>query len=103
MPDLGPVVFSVAMKEGSSEKNHLDFSDDYVYLSWVIAVGDWEGADFCAPQLGFQFPIKSGQIFAVRTRTLAHCSSPITSGRRIVFTCFAERILLQQAENEIIH
>ncbi len=74
--DLGPVVFSVAMKEGSSEKVHLDFSDDYAYLSWVIAVGDWEGADFCAPQLGIRFPVCSGQMFAVRTRTLAHCSSP---------------------------
>lgn len=89
------------MKEGASEFIHIDFSDRLDYFCWVLAVGDWEGGEFCAPQLGVKFPIRPGQIFAVRARYLAHCSTPI-KGRRIVFTFFAEGNLLTHAEKEAL-
>ncbi|PBK85983.1 hypothetical protein ARMGADRAFT_941228, partial [Armillaria gallica] len=81
---------------------HLDFSDDYSYLSWLFTVGEWTGAEFCAPQLGVNFPICASQLFAVRTRCLAHYSAPTISGRRVVFSCFTERMLLKRSQDEIL-
>lgn len=43
--DLGPCVFSIAMKEGASEVVHLDFSDSPDWFAWVVAVGDWTGGE----------------------------------------------------------
>ncbi|KAF9017876.1 hypothetical protein BDZ89DRAFT_960702, partial [Hymenopellis radicata] len=102
MCDVGPSVFSIAMKEGSSEFIHLDFSDRPDYFCWVLPVGDWTGGEFCAPQLGVKFPIRPGQAFAVRARYLAHCSAPV-HGRRVVFTCFVEGNLLTHAEEEALN
>lgn len=99
--DLGPCFFAVAVKEGASEWLHLDYSDDLEFFAWVVAVGDWTGGEFCAPQLGVKFPIRPGQVLAVRARYLAHCSSPLV-GRRVVFTCFAEATLLKRADREAL-
>lgn len=87
------------MKEGSSELYHLDWNDDTDHPTIVIPVGPgWEGGEFCAPQLGIKIPIRPGQVFLVMARILAHCSSPVTAGRRLIFTCFADHTLLRKAD-----
>ena len=85
--------FTVAVKEGGSEILHLDWSDGKKTITWVFAVGDWKGCEFVAPQLGVRVPIVPGHLFRVLSRTLAHFTTPITSGRRVVFTCFTDQNL----------
>ena len=94
---FGGAFFTVAAKEGSSEIIHLDFNDDPNGVSWVVPLGDWEGGEFCLPQLGIKIPIQSGQILGAMTRILAHCSAPVTKGFRIVLTLFADKNLLKHA------
>ncbi|KAG1885905.1 uncharacterized protein F5891DRAFT_891420, partial [Suillus fuscotomentosus] len=48
--------------------------------AFVFAVGDWEGGEFCVPQLGIKIPVRPGQLLAVLARVLAHFSAPVTSG-----------------------
>ncbi|SJL03176.1 uncharacterized protein ARMOST_06522 [Armillaria ostoyae] len=100
--DFGPAFFSIAMKDGSSEHVHLDFSDDIHTMTWIIPIGDWEGGEFCIPQLGIGIPLKPGQVLAIRTWLLAHCNAPITAGRRVVFTCFSEKTVLKHADLHIL-
>lgn len=92
--DLGPVAFSVAVKEGGSELLHADFSDDFSHFSYVFAVGDWTGGAWSAPQTKQSYPIVRGDVLAARTHLLAHCSQPL-QGRRFVFTLFTEKNLLK--------
>jgi hypothetical protein len=77
-PDLymGGPFFAVAAKEAGSGIVHLDWNDDRAIYAFVFAVGDWEGGEFCAPQLGIKIPIRPGQVLAV----LAHFSAPVMSG-----------------------
>ena len=91
--DFNGAFFTVAVKEGGSEILHLDWSDGRKTMTWVFAVGDWKGCEFVAPQLGVRVPIVPGHLFGVMSRTLAHFTTPITSGRRVVFTCFTDQNL----------
>ncbi|KAJ7575065.1 hypothetical protein C8J56DRAFT_720141, partial [Mycena floridula] len=78
---FGPAFGCVAFKYGASEIIHLDFSDDWRYLTWCLPVGEhWEGAFFVIPQLKIRIPIRPGKIYAVLAGVVAHCSTPITSG-----------------------
>lgn len=95
-PDVfmeGPF-FTIAVKEAGSGLVHIDWNDHPTMYAFVFAVGDWEGSEFCVPQLGIKIPTKPGQILAVLARVLAHFSSPVTAGRRIVFTCFTDSLLV---------
>ncbi|TDL16325.1 hypothetical protein BD410DRAFT_731529 [Rickenella mellea] len=96
--DFGGAFFCVAVKEGVSEKVHIDWNDGLFAFSWVIPVGDWEGGHFCAPQLNVNIPIRPGMIFCVMTRTLAHCATQVTKGRRLVFTCFTDKYILKHCD-----
>ena len=93
---FGGAFFTVAIKEGSSEVIHLDFNDDPNGISWIVPLGDWEGGEFCLPQLGIKIPIRSGQILGAMTRILAHCSAPV-KGFRIILTLFADKFLLDHS------
>ncbi|KAG1724816.1 uncharacterized protein EDB91DRAFT_1002403, partial [Suillus paluster] len=77
---MGGPFFAVAAKEAGSGIVHLDWNDDKVIYAFVFAVGDWEGGEFCAPQLGIKIPVRPGQVLAVLARVLAHFSTPVTSG-----------------------
>lgn len=96
--DFGGSFFIVAVKEGSSEILHIDFNDDPNCVSWVILLGDWTGGEFCLPQLGVRIPVRPGQALAVMTKILVHCTTPITSGRRIILTLFTDRTLLKHGD-----
>ena len=89
--DFKGAFFTIAVKEGSSEIVHIDWNDGIKTMTWIFAVGDWEGAEFVAPQLGVKVPIVAGHMLGVMSRTLAHLSTPIRSGRRVVFTCFTDQ------------
>ncbi|KAJ7016280.1 hypothetical protein C8F04DRAFT_1281994 [Mycena alexandri] len=93
--DFGGLFTTMAVKEGGSERIHIDWNDNLHKYALIFAAGDWEGGEFCIPQLGIRIPLRPGQVLAVRTRLLAHCTAPITSGRRLVFTCFTNSLLLE--------
>ena len=94
--EFGVAFFTIAVKEGSSELIHLDFNDDKEGISWIVPLGDWEGGEFCVPQLNLKIPIQSGQILGAMTRTLTHCSAPV-KGRRVILTLFADKTLLKHS------
>ncbi|KIJ94474.1 hypothetical protein K443DRAFT_125203 [Laccaria amethystina LaAM-08-1] len=71
--DFKGAFFTIAVKEGG--------------------MGDWEGGEFVAPQLGVRVPIVPGHLFSMMSRTVAHFTTPITSGQRVVFTCFTDKNL----------
>lgn len=96
--NFGGIFCTVAVKEGASELLHLDWNDDEDNMAFVLPVGDWEGGEFCSPQLGEKIPICPGQVFAVTARVLVHCSAPVTNGRRVVFTLFTDNILLKHGD-----
>ncbi|KAJ7241227.1 hypothetical protein B0H12DRAFT_46633 [Mycena haematopus] len=98
--DFGGVITTVECKEGGSEKIHLDWFDNLNIFAWVTAIGDFEGANFCTPQLGGQMVSKPGSLLGARTQLLAHCCTPI-SGRRIVFTFFVDSCLFEKTMHEL--
>jgi hypothetical protein len=97
---MGGPFFALAVKESGSGVVHLDWNDNRGIYAYIFAVGDWEGGEFCIPQLGIKIPVRPGQVLAVLARVLAHFSAPVTSGRRIVFTCFTDTLLFKHAHPE---
>jgi hypothetical protein len=92
--DFGGLFFTIAVKEGSSDRFHIDWNDNLQKYAIIFCAGDYEGGEFCVPQLGERIPLRPGSVIAVRTRLLAHCSAPLT-GRRLVFTCFTDSTMLE--------
>ncbi|KAJ6609188.1 hypothetical protein B0H10DRAFT_2194014 [Mycena sp. CBHHK59/15] len=86
---------TIAVKEGSSERVHVDWGDNLHRYAFVFTAGDYIGGDFCVPQLGNRIAVPPGAVLAARTRLLAHCSTP-AQGRRLVFTCFVDSMLFEQ-------
>ncbi|KAG2150790.1 hypothetical protein DEU56DRAFT_688069, partial [Suillus clintonianus] len=48
--------FAVTIKEAGSSVMHLDWNDNRAIYTYIFAVGDWEGGEFCILQLGIQDP-----------------------------------------------
>lgn len=96
--DFGGAFFTVAIKEGSSEHIHIDFNDHLHSLTWLVPLRDYSGGDFLAPQLGEAIPVLPGDVFGAMTRSLGHCGTPITRGRRLVLTCFTDNTLIRHSE-----
>ncbi|KAJ7448306.1 hypothetical protein B0H11DRAFT_1744453, partial [Mycena galericulata] len=92
--DFGGLFFTIAVKEGNSEIIHIDWNDNMHKFALIFCAGDYQGGEFCVPQLGVRVPLRPGSVIAARTRLLAHCSAPL-SGRRLVFTCFTDSTLLE--------
>ncbi|KAJ7579430.1 hypothetical protein C8J56DRAFT_756713, partial [Mycena floridula] len=96
---FGPAFSCVAFKYGASEIIHLDFSDDWRYLTWCMPIGEhWEGAFFVIPQLNIKIPVRPGKMYAVLAGVVAHCSTPITAGQRLILTGFMQKDLLKRAD-----
>ncbi|KAF6749787.1 hypothetical protein DFP72DRAFT_818552, partial [Ephemerocybe angulata] len=96
--DFGGAFFAVAVKEGSSEIPHIDFNDHPLSMTWLVALGDWEGAEFSLPQIGCNIPVRPGQALGAMTRRLVHCGTPVTEGRRLVLTMFTDNTLIKHSE-----
>lgn len=99
--DFDGAFFNVAIKEGGSERVHLDFNDHKKMPSWVLAVGQWKGGMLSLPQLHANIPILGGQLLSAMTGTLAHSTRPI-EGRRIVFTFFSDKFLLEHVNETAV-
>ncbi|KAJ7105050.1 hypothetical protein C8R43DRAFT_963721 [Mycena crocata] len=95
--DFGTLFSSMAVKEGSSSKIHIDWNDNLSKYALIWVVGHFTGAEFCVPQLYMRIPLRQGMLLAVRTRLLAHCATVVGSGRRVVFTCFTDSMVFEQA------
>lgn len=95
--DFKGVFFTVAVKEGSSEYFHIDFNDYKDGITWVVPLGDWEGGELCLPQLGIKIPICAGQALGVMSGVLAHCSAPITRGKRLILTLFTDKFIVKNS------
>ena len=92
--DFGGAFYCVAVKEGVSERIHVDFNDSKKTITWIFLVGDWEeGAELVAPQLGIKVPVRPGQMVGFMSGVIAHFNLPITTGRRVIFTCFTDQLL----------
>ncbi|KAF8214519.1 hypothetical protein K438DRAFT_1446246, partial [Mycena galopus ATCC 62051] len=78
--DFGGLFITMAIKEGSSEEDHIDWNDPLFKYAIVFTVGEYTGADFVLPQLGRRIPFPPGSIFLVRTRLLVHCATLVASG-----------------------
>jgi hypothetical protein len=86
---------TVAVKEGVSEKVHVDHNDGGI--TWIIPVGEWEGAQLQLPQLGCGINLSPGDALGFQGRFLAHYNTPISSGTRLVLTCFTCRNVVTSA------
>jgi hypothetical protein len=93
--------FTVAVKEGSSDIIHIDYNDDLDGITWVIPLGDFEGADLFCPQLGVRVPIAPGQVFGGIMRRVAHAATPISHGRRVVLTCFCDKFTMKRGDKSV--
>jgi hypothetical protein len=90
---------TVAVKEGVSENLHVDYNDGGI--TWVIPLGDWEGAQLQLPQLKISIGLVPGDILGFQGRLLAHYNTPISSGTRVVLTCFTCRNVLSTAQEHV--
>ena len=98
--NFGPAFSTIAMKMGSSEVIHFDCNDDPRFLTWLIPVGHWLGGRIVLPQLNQSIELRPRCAFGFTARLLAHCSCPVTTGTRVIFTCFMEKNLLKHADEE---
>jgi hypothetical protein len=98
--DFGGMITTLAVKEGGSENMHVNWFDNLNMFAWVTAIGDFEGGDFCSPQLGGRMPCKPGSLLGARTRFLAHCCTPV-AGRRIVLTFFVDSCLFERTMRKL--
>ncbi|KAG1853094.1 hypothetical protein F4604DRAFT_1933366 [Suillus subluteus] len=72
--DFFGAFFAFAIKEGTSEITHIDWSDDINSITWLIALGEWEGGYLVLPQEGLErrIPIRPGDVFGFMARTLQY-------------------------------
>ncbi|KAJ7163193.1 hypothetical protein C8R46DRAFT_818286, partial [Mycena filopes] len=75
--NFGGLFFTIAIKEGSSERIHIDWNDCLQKYALIFCAGDYTGGDFCIPQLKIRIPLRPGSVLAVRTRLLAHCATEV--------------------------
>ncbi|KIL57144.1 hypothetical protein M378DRAFT_88260 [Amanita muscaria Koide BX008] len=84
--DFQSAFTAVAVKEGNSERIHIDSNDQGI--TWVLPIGEWEGGNLVFPQLGLEVPLRSGELLGFSANLLAHYCTRIKSGNRLVITMF---------------
>jgi hypothetical protein len=83
---------TVAVTNGVSNILHADKNNGG--LTWVIPLGDWEGADLCILQEGVQVAIKPGDAVVFQANFIAHFNSQVEWGNRLALKCFTDRNML---------
>ncbi|KAE9387620.1 hypothetical protein BT96DRAFT_1079083 [Gymnopus androsaceus JB14] len=96
--DFHGAFFAIAVKQGCSDRDHLDWGDDLEAMTFITAVDEWEGADLQTPELGFCFPLCQGELGAGKMRKMVHSAGSITSGRRITLTFFTSELLTKHGK-----
>lgn len=86
---------TVSVTYGASNILHADKNDGG--LTWVVPLGEWEGADLCIPQEQRKVEVRPGDIVAFQANFLGHFNSEILSGNRLAITCFTDRNILNRA------
>ncbi|KAG2088893.1 hypothetical protein BD769DRAFT_1372318, partial [Suillus cothurnatus] len=88
--DFGEAFFTLAIKEGISEIVHVNWNDDINSIIWLISLGDWEEGFivFTQNSIKCHIPIYAGDMLSFMACMLAHCTTSVTKGRRIILTCF---------------
>ncbi|KAJ3846754.1 hypothetical protein EV368DRAFT_88563 [Lentinula lateritia] len=74
--DFKGAFFAIAIKEGGSEINHLDWSDNPKGLTWVAPVGTWRGGDLKTIEMGLQTSIGPGDAIIANMREIVHAAAP---------------------------
>lgn len=92
--DLNGLGYTVFFKSSGEGSIHIDWNDALPWYTFLIPLGDFEGADLQLPQLGLRIPVIPRQALAFQGRLLAHCHSPILSGVRKVIVIFTHQTLL---------
>ncbi|KAF9060089.1 hypothetical protein BDP27DRAFT_1234659 [Rhodocollybia butyracea] len=97
--DFQGAFFALSIREGCSDRNHIDWSDDKEGRSWVTGVGSWKGASLRTPELGMETPVAPGEVILCNMRKVVHSASPITEGRRLTLTGFTCGLLAKHGLN----
>jgi hypothetical protein len=95
---MGGTFYTVAIKDGASEFYHIDLKDALFSWTFIVLIGNWSGGELCIPQIDRKIPVRQGQVIAIMTRLLVHCTAPIISGHRTVFTCFTNSVLMKHGK-----
>jgi hypothetical protein len=102
--DFGRAFFTLTIKEGSHEIIHVDWNDDINSITWLTPLQDWEGGFiiFTQNDVKYHIPIHAGDMFGFMACTLAHCTTPVTKGRRIILTCFSDSNVLRNGQFKLV-
>jgi hypothetical protein len=77
----------------SSEIIYIDWNNNLHKFTLVFCIVKGK---FCGLQIGYHIPLQLSAVLAVRTWLLAHCATVVGYGRRLVFTYFTNRPLLEK-------
>ncbi|KAG2045680.1 hypothetical protein BDR06DRAFT_965608 [Suillus hirtellus] len=103
--DFNGAFFCLAIKDGTSEIIHVDWNDGLDTITWLIALGEWEGGTIVIVYKGVErrIPLHAGSMFGFMSRTLPHFTTPVTAGCRTILTCFSDSNLLNRASKFTLH
>ncbi|KAI0078138.1 hypothetical protein K474DRAFT_1674314 [Panus rudis PR-1116 ss-1] len=97
--NFGRLFTTMALSEGGSQRNHVDWLDDPNLLAWVIPLGNFGQSYTCFPQLGKKYALRAGDACGMASRHLSHCAELLGVGQRDVITMFTHRSLVKAAED----
>lgn len=94
--DFGGAFTTVAVTNGVGDIAHTDRNDAGV--TWLLPLGEFEGADTCFTQLTTRIPLKEGDALAFQANFLAHKASPLLRGDRLALTCFTDKNIMRDSQ-----
>ncbi|KAF8327853.1 hypothetical protein F5887DRAFT_924642 [Amanita rubescens] len=69
-------------------------------LTWVFPMGEFEGGELCTPNYATKVPLQEGEAAAFNASFLGHMSAPLTSGIRLALTCFTDKNIMVDSQND---
>jgi hypothetical protein len=94
--DFGGVFTTVAVTNGVGDIAHMDRNDTGV--TWLLPLGEFEGADTCFTQFSIWIPLKEGDALAFQVNFLAHQASPLLRGDCLALTCFTDKNIMRDSQ-----
>ena len=99
--DFGGAFTTVAVMNGIGDIAHMDRNNAGV--TWLLPLGEFEGADTCFTQFGIGIPLKEGDALAFQANFLAHKASPLLRGDRLALTCFTDKNIMRDSQKLMKH